>query len=578
MGWPYEFLTLSDEDKLLRRNTLDLYAAIAHASALLPAFLYLIFRLILARISRPGASASDGHGEYEQVPRSPLIKARRMDSPARLAAHWSRLSWWMGSDVYFRGAHWGQRDQWVLAFAWTAWLVVLSVMGTGKDYLHLTKRLGMIAVSQLPIQYLLSLKALNPFAWAFRSSHEHINRYHRVLGRIVYGFIIAHIILYEYFFLMKGVWLRRMLQFVVLCGSGSAVAFTALFATSTVSVMIKSYRVFFVTHLVVAFAVPAMLFIHAPPIRVYLVEALVVFLFDLATRRMGIVVAPTALETIPGTNLVKASITLPSAKADRFRALPGSHVYLSIPPAARSSEYPPSKDLIVDFMFNPFTVASVNDDNNDITLVARTRSGPMSTFLSHHAASNGKVHLGVDGPYGALGKHYHDLISSKIQRVLLFAGGVGATFALPIYQAILHDNPVAKVRLVWAIRGAGDATWAVSRDTSGQSVLADENIELFLTGDMGAGADPEISPANGDDVHLSTMHHDSRRGRYTSQHNRKRPDFDKIIDTTFRQGTEETIAILVCGPAEMARDIRARVTPWVMRGRKVWWHNESFGW
>jgi hypothetical protein len=60
--------------------------------------------------------------------------------------------------------------------------------------------------------------------------------------------------------------------------------------------------------------------------------------------------------------------------------------------------------------------------------------------------------------------------------------------------------------------------------------------------------------------------------------NPKRPELGKIIDTTFRKGTEETVAVLVCGPAEMSREIKARVRPWVMKGRSVWWHDESFGW
>ncbi|KFA72917.1 hypothetical protein S40288_02175 [Stachybotrys chartarum IBT 40288] len=581
MGWAYEFITLSEEDKLLRRQALDFYAAVAHLSAFVPALVVLLARLLLARGGGGGGGSSRAAGAYEEVPRSPVIKARRMSGPGGVRARWAMLRWWLRDDVCFRGAHWGQRDQWLLGAAWTAWLLLLTVLGTGTDYLHLTKRFGVIALSQMPVQYLLSLKALNPFAWALGSSHEDVNRYHRVLGRIVYALVLVHLLLYNYFFLAKGVWVRRMSQLVVLCGTLSALAMHVLNGTSMASVRAASYRIFFVTHLVVALGMPPLLFFHAPPARIYVVETLAVFVLDLIVRKASTITAPTTLEAIPGTSLVKATVSIPSVKANQFRVHPGSHIYLSVPASARPPSYQPSREPVFEFLYNPFTVAAVSEDNSDITLVTRIRNGPLTKYLAYFAATGEKVHLGVDGPYGAIGKHYHDLVDSRINRFLIFAGGVGATFALPIYQAILHDNPSAKAQLVWAIRAAGDATWAVGPDSTSRSILADNNIELFVTGDMGvADQDDNAATATTADagVELSPLYRDTRRGRFTTEHNRKRPDIEKIVDATFRQGTEEAVAVLVCGPTEMAREVRRRVRPWVMRGRQVWWHNESFGW
>jgi hypothetical protein len=42
------------------------------------------------------------------------------------------VKWWLGEDVLFLGSHWGQRDEWVLGIAWSVWLLVLSIHGTGK--------------------------------------------------------------------------------------------------------------------------------------------------------------------------------------------------------------------------------------------------------------------------------------------------------------------------------------------------------------------------------------------------------------------------------------------------------------
>jgi ferredoxin-NADP reductase len=59
---------------------------------------------------------------------------------------------------------------------------------------------------------------------------------------------------------------------------------------------------------------------------------------------------------------------------------------------------------------------------------------------------------------------------------------------------------------------------------------------------------------------------------------KKRPDVKRIIDDAFRKDNQGSVAVMVCGPAEMAKDVRDAVRPWVMRDRRVHWHNEAFGW
>lgn len=438
------------------------------------------------------------------------------------------------------------------------------------DYLHLTKRFGIIATSQMPIQYLLALKYLNPFAYVFASSHEQINRFHRVLGRIIYSLLILHALFYNVFFIESGIWQKRFFAPVVFAGVIALLGFHALSGTAMARVREWSYRVFFITHLVTAMAIPPLIYYHAHSARTYVLAALVVFVFDLAVRKMTTVTAPTTVEAIPGTNLLKISAKLHEATIGKYRSHPGSHIYMSVPPGSR-----PSSSLsgyLYEFLYSPFTVASVNEQNNELTLVARTRSGPLTQRLAHFAAnpsSDNQISLGIEGPYGAVGKKFSELIRPGIDRVLLIAGGVGATFALPIYHAILEERPTSRVQLVWAIRSPGDATWATSA-ANGKRIIDDDGVHLFLTGEIGLSEESE--PIDG--VELSTLNESQQQ----LIPNKRRPDFQRIIDDTFRQGAQETVAVLVCGPVEMARDVRRRISPWVYEGRKVWWHNESFGW
>jgi len=377
-----------------------------------------------------------------------------------------------------------------------------------------------------------------------------------------------------------------------------------------------SYRLFFIIHLVLGIAMPLMILFHAAPAKAFLLEALGVFFLDLVSRKMDTVTGNATLETIPGTNLIKISASIPQSKVNRFRAHPGSHIYLSLPAAARKAMSATSiSHLLFEFLFNPFTVAAVDEETGDLTLVARHSGGPMTAALGRLAGAakpnrsttnstttdEDKIPLSIEGPYGAAGRFPH--LCTDFDRILLVAGGVGATFTLPLYRSIASENPAAKVEMVWAIRSAGDATWAVTGKEA-QALLKDNNLQMFVTGDMltpegpgrgssrqaagarrtngaaqGTGAATGTAAAGEDEgeVELSAMYRDRRRGRYTAQHNRKRPDLKKAVDDLFKHGQEERVAVLVCGPKEMAREVREHVGVWVKKGRAVWYHREGFG-
>ncbi|KAK3689876.1 ferric reductase like transmembrane component-domain-containing protein [Podospora appendiculata] len=607
MAWPYHFLDLSEEEKHSRRLALDQYASYAQLSALLPVAVVLLYRAAWALQSRKGA--------YAAIPNSPSLKAQRRGGLAAWRSRIRILKWWLGGDVLMFGGVWGQRDQWIVGALWLFWLLLLCILDTRQDYLHLTKRFGMIAASQYPLQYLLALKSLNPLAYAFRSSHEQVNRWHRVLGRITYALLCLHAAFYLNFFVQASL-LQRLLVPIVAFGVTAFLGLTLLSTTALRRVRRYSYRLFFVTHLIVAIAMPPLLYFHAKPARGFMVEAIAVFFADLVSRKLDTVTSNATLESIPGTNLVKISASIPFKKVNRFREHPGSHIYLSVPAAARHSPNPASASyLLFEFLFSPFTVADVDEKSGDLTLVARHRAGPMTAALHRFAGAGlskaggpitlkdeAKIPLYIEGPYG-VAKHFPNLSGSDFDRVLLVGGGVGATFIVPLYQSIVAENPGARAEMVWAVRGAGDATWAVGAEAQG--ILSDENVHIFLTGDVIDSADTSATTAPpkqkattrgrtgrgasmvetintiDDDpdgeVELNAMYRDRRRNKFTSQHNRKRPDLKRIVDDVFKHGQEERVAVVVCGPAEMASELREHVGDWVMKGRSVWWHNESFG-
>lgn len=448
-------------------------------------------------------------------------------------------------------------------------------MLTRADYLHLTKRAGAIAISQLPLQYLLALKSLNPVAYIFNSSHEQVNRYHRVLGRIVYALLFVHAALYLNFFIASGILLEKLTTSrAVITGMVGIWSMTFLNTTTFRIVREYSYRVFFIVHLTVAMLIPPLIWFHAHSSRVFLVEALVVFLADIVSRKFDTITAVAKLETVPGTSLVKITAPIPKNKVHRFQTHPGSHIYLQIPAEARPSNSPASADYLVhEFLYNPFTVADVDAKKGSLTLVARHISGPMTSTLNQIASNNSrhdatKIPLSIEGPYG-VASHFSTLAEGEFDRILLVAGGVGATYTVPLYRALVKDNPAAPVQLVWAVRGVGDASWVTSgKDTKG--FTEDEGVQIFVT----AGDDKQGGEVTeGEDVELTSLHHGGEM-----RHQLMRPNLKKVVDDVFQHGQDERVAVFFCGPTLMGRDLRNQVGAWVRKGRVVFWHSESFGW
>ncbi|KAI1333814.1 ferric reductase like transmembrane component [Xylariaceae sp. FL0016] len=577
MGWPYHFLSLSDDEIVARRQSLDLHARYGLLSALVPLAIALLYQASLLVATR----VTPKRGAYAAVPDSPRLKEKRLTVAGSWSITWRRTIWWLGDDIVFWGLNWGQWDQMIVAVTWTSWLVFLCVVGTGDDYAHITKRFGIVAISQMPIQYLMSLKNINPFAFAFCTSHEKVNRWHRVLGRIIYGMLVIHAGLYLNMYVQNGILNQRLRQAVPLLGFAATGGLHLLNATALSSVRHYSYRLFFITHLGVAIALPPVIYFHARHSAIYVVSPLVFFFINIAKQKYETIKADTKIEMIPGTDLIKMTASVPPSKINRFRESPGGHVYLNLPAMSRPNTNPVSPAyLVFEFVFSPFTVASVDEKSMELTLVARRHNGPLTQALAQLTkvtSFSSKVPLAIDGPYGYAQK-FPSFAGSEFDRILLVAGGVGATFILPIYHLIMNEKPAAKVQLVWALRSAAEATWPLIG--SGKSIVDDDNVQLFLTGDLSYGDDGGSAGASdwSEGVELERLRADRSPTTYTPARSYKRPNLQKFVDGQFRHGLEDRVAVLVCGPDSMARELKSHVGFWVRKGRQVWWHDESFSW
>ena len=87
---------------------------------------------------------------------------------------------------------------------------------------------------------------------------------------------------------------------------------------------------------------------------------------------------------------------------------------------------------------------------------------------------------------------------------VLVAGGVGATFIMPIYksvqeQFVTEGKSPDRATFAWSMRSTAEASWAIDPE-AGDTLSEDENLKLYLTSGFLAEenhGDEELLPVDG---------------------------------------------------------------------------------
>ena len=162
----------------------------------------------------------------------------------------------------------------VIGALYLSWLLFLIFRNTGNDYLHLTKAFGHVAVSQLPLHYLLAFQnPRSPIVLATGLTYKQLNAYHRLSGRIVHSLLATHAILYINFFVMKDLLAKRIQHWDVRLGITAFWLVNLLALLALPVVRKKARRLFYRSHVVISAALPVVLFFHVPYTRRYVLQA-----------------------------------------------------------------------------------------------------------------------------------------------------------------------------------------------------------------------------------------------------------------------------------------------------------------
>lgn len=431
--------------------------------------------------------------------------------------------------------------------------------------MHVTKAFGHVAVSQLPMHYLLAIKSpSSPITKMTGLTHERLNAYHRLFGRIIHSFLATHAILYLRFFAKMNLLPKRLQDWDVRLGIMAFWTLNFLAILAIPQIRAKAYhKIFYRSHVIFSALLLIVLWFHVPYTRLYVGQAAAAWALNGVLRKGASQPAKVRCEML-GSELIEVKARVGGKHLHPY--VPGVHIYLN-----KSGLGPRT----------PFTVVgakALEKGETEVELIAKNSHGPMTGYLVE-AAHNGKeISLDLEGPYGEAQIYMPNLlkqIKEKHSSFLLVAGGVGATYALPIYKALLDAGAKSSnVRMIWVVRKEEDIKWATpfmvrNKDTS--------PIIVHMT------QPNAVSPKASSEVQIQIP---------------SRPEFDGHVDDLFNERlsprkdgkgfhrhlkdaselSHDPVTVMVCGPCGLSRAVRKAVGKHVHGyGRDVTWYDEQFG-
>ncbi|KAH9900544.1 ferric reductase like transmembrane component [Xylariomycetidae sp. FL2044] len=399
----------------------------------------------------------------------------------------------------------------------------------------------------------------NPLIGLLGISFDTFNLMHRWFGRIVALEVICHTVAYFAGSMTKStfsaVFQGTISTPFLLWGFISTCAFVAiLFQAASIS-RHAYYEFFKLMHIALAILAIMGLWYHLDLKQLEQLKWLipVVILWGLerfarfarvAYHNFGAGGTKTLVEALPG-NAVRVTVTM--ARPWTFR--PGQHAYLYLPTISFWQSHPFS--LAWSEEAEDLSSEKLAMNRNDIlamrkttmSFVIRARTGMTnSLYLRAAACPEGRLTTTcfVEGPYG--GSH----MMHSYGTVVLFAGGVGVTHAVPHVRDLVAgfaNGTVAarKVVLVWIIQSPEHLEWI--RPWMTEILAMDRRREilrvmLFVS-----------RPRSTKEIHSPSS---------TVQMFPGRPNIDTLLSMEMEQQVG-TLGVSVCGPGALSDEVRQSV-------------------
>ncbi|KAJ5171147.1 Riboflavin synthase-like beta-barrel [Penicillium coprophilum] len=355
-------------------------------------------------------------------------------------------------------------------------------------------RTGFIAICQLPLIFLLAGRQ-NIIGFLAGMSYVSLNWYHRWVARTLWLTTTIHM---AFWFRNWGRWnyITYQLNNDPLAKRGFAawVILTFIVISSFAPIRRLSYEFFVIQHLVTFLGFIIAVWMHAPDevkAWVWIPIGLVVFdrvarytwgayanlaVFHRKTKSNALWAHSATFTPLPG------NVTCVTIENPGIGWQPGQHVFLTC-------------HSIAPLQCHPFTIASIPEDNK-MKFFIRAENGGTRRFFRYASKSESLLGDGqvermsettvfIEGPYGSIRP------LRQFDSVILLAGGMGATFTIPLLRDVVSAwkmesnggkeqiptrlarlTATKRLRFVWVIKSRSQLTYF---DSELHSLLADVN-------------------------------------------------------------------------------------------------------
>jgi ferric-chelate reductase len=240
---------------------------------------------------------------------------------------------------------------------------------------------------------------------------------------------------------------------------------------------------------------------------------------------------------------------------------------------------------------HPFAICSLpptmhKDERCEVVLFITPKGGITKKLAEMAEESPGTaVPVLLDGPYGGLTVK----TLAQFDRAVIFAGGEGAGFTLPIIEDILHRKDfekrgpgrVTRIRVIIAIRSLEMRDWyLMEMQRLLYRYLSAEflKVDIYITSSSLRHSIYNKAKKFDDWTIRANVSISSSLNIFED-----RPKIAQIIEEV-SVTPYETVGVVACGPAEMIHDVQVAVAEaqlQILRGRgtsEIYLHTESFEW
>ncbi|KAI9845793.1 MAG: hypothetical protein M1838_001531 [Thelocarpon superellum] len=446
-------------------------------------------------------------------------------------------------------------------------VVNVLVLFTNLNYTllsHVSRRFGWVATANLALLFFLALKN-TPLGFLTAYSYERLNVLHQIAGYTTILLVILHAVIFTIAGAQEGA-LKELISMRQQPGIVAGASMLVILVTALV-LRKRYYELFYLIHLVGAALILIGLGQHRSDISTH---TLIIVIFCatiwLADRLIRF------LRTAWNTSGNRATLTPLPYGGTRVilsrplaRAQPGLHAQLWMRQIRKAE-------------MHPFTIVSTDP----VEFVIAAHDG-FTGSLHRHALDQAEksVPASIDGPYGTLPDF------AAFDKVVLIAGGSGASFAIAIAMQLLRagpaDNPPT-IDVVWAVREHGKFSW-FAKELSILQRSPRVTLALYCTHPVEAAASRSSSFPEQELKTLTvpstpTSDKTDQTPRNVPDVLEGRPNVSSVVEGVVRHtAPHHTVIVSACGPSSLMRATRQAVT---FRSRSsgpgVELHCEEFGW